>query len=100
MRHKDVVYLITTTKTEDEIGNEVNTEEKRFVYANRFDINQAEFYNAAVAGMKPELQFEIYSFEYKGETKLEYENVVYNIIRNSTRGEKTRLVCEKVIGNG
>lgn len=100
MRHKDIIYLISVEIAEDEIGNDIETEVKTRIFANRFYINQSEFYNAQVAGLKPSQQFEVYSFEYKNETKLEHENIEYKIIRVEERGDKTRLTCEKVIGSG
>lgn len=99
MRHKDVIYLISIESVEDEIGNSIDTEIKRKVFANKFYINQSEFYNAQVAGLKPSQQFEIYSFEYQNESRLEHEGTKYSIIRAEERGDKTRITCEKVLGN-
>lgn len=100
MRHTEVIYLISTTTTPDAIGNQNETSSERQVFANEFYVNSKEFYNAAVAGLKPEKQFEIYSFEYENEKKLKHNNLIYNIIRAETRGDKTRITCERVIGNG
>ena len=100
MRHKDVIYLISIESTEDDIGNSIDVEVKRQVFANKFYINQSEFYNAQVTGLKPSQQFEIYSFEYQDESKLEHEGIRYSIIRVEERGDKARITCEKVIGNG
>lgn len=99
MRHNQVIYLIATTITEDEIGNQIETPSERKVFANEFYVSGTEFYNAAVSGLKPEKQFEIYSFEYAGESKLKHNTVTYNIIRTEKRGEKTRITCEKVTGS-
>lgn len=98
MRHKDVIYLISIESVKDDIGNSIDTEIKRMVYANKFYINQSEFYNAQVAGLKPSQQFEIYSFEYKNEARLEHDGIKYSIIRADERGDKTRITCERVIG--
>lgn len=98
MRHKDVIKLITTTFTTDSIGNQVATEKEKEVFANMFSVSASEYYNAALTGLRPSLMFEIYSFEYNGETRLKYEGKTYNIIRVTTAGEKTRLTCEEVAG--
>ena len=98
MRHKDVVKLISGTWTPDGIGNQTAKETKKEVFANMFTVSASEYYNAALTGLRPSLMFEIYSFEYGGQTRLEYEGKTYNIIRATTAGEKTRLVCEEVAG--
>lgn len=100
MRHNDVIELIHVDTTYDDIGNPVEVETERMVYANPFEVSSSEFYEASAQGLKPEKEFEIYSFEYQGETKLRHGEQKYHVIRTSTRGEKTRIVCEKVIGNG
>jgi len=100
MRHKDVIQLVSVETDYDEIGNPVKVETKRTVYANQFEVSSSEFYEASTQGLKPEKQFEIYSFEYGGEARLNHEGRDYRVIRTSSRGEKTRLVCERVLADG
>jgi hypothetical protein len=100
MRHHTVIELLSVEVIEDEIGNRIETEMPRQVFANEMAMNQAEFYNASLAGLKPSKMFEIYSFEYAGESKLIHSGIKYRIIRTETRGEKTRIICERVAGDG
>ena len=100
MRHNTVVFLIAVTIIEDELGNQIEQETERKVFANEMTVSQGEYYNAASAGLRPQKMFEVYTFEYQGEEKLRYNSVKYQIIRTETRGEKTRIICEKVIGDG
>lgn len=97
MRFKDVIYLINVTVTEDEIGNQIETLTERMVYANEYSVSSNEYYNAAMTGLRPAKTFEIYSFEYGGEDRLKHNGITYRIIRAETRGEKTKLTCEKVL---
>lgn len=99
MRFKDVIYLISVTITEDEIGNQIETPVERMVYANEYSVSSNEYYNAAMTGLRPVKMFEIYSFEYQGEDRLKHNGVIYRIIRAETRGERTRLTCERMVGN-
>ena len=99
MRHNQIIKLITVTVTEDSIGNQVALTTERTVYANEFYVNQSEFYNASVAGLKPEKQFELYSYEYQGEPKLKHDTDTYNIIRTEKRGDKIRLTCERILAD-
>ncbi|MBM7624779.1 phage head closure protein [Sporohalobacter salinus] len=97
MRHNKVIYLPITTIEEDEFENEVEViSDWRRVYANKYSINSSEFYNAAKEGLRPELAFRIYDFEYDGEDKFKYNGDEYNIIRTQGSGEKMILVGEKV----
>lgn len=100
MRHNQVIYLLSTTIIEDGIGNQIPTTTERKVYANEFSVSSSEYYNAAVTGLRPAKQFEIYSFEYQNEEQLKHDGANYRIIRTETRGEKTRLTCERVAADG
>lgn len=100
MRHNQVIYLQSVTVTEDEIGNQVETVTERMVFANELAVSAEEFYSAGQAGLRPTKRFEIYAFEYQGEERLKHDGVIYRIIRVETRGEKTRITCEKVVADG
>lgn len=102
MRYKDVIYLLTTETFVDELGQTRETENDipRMVYANERGISSSEFYSAAQHGYKPERQFEIYAFDYNGESKLTHEGKEYRIIRTEKISEKVRISCGEVIGNG
>ena len=94
MRHKEVIYLLSATIVDDEWGNQIETFEERLVYANEYAVSANEFYEARQNELRPEKSFEIYSFEYEGESKLKYDNQEYSIIRTQTKGDKTILTCE------
>lgn len=100
MRHNQVIYLISVTIVEDEIGNQIEKETERKVYANEFSVSSSEYYNAARAGLRPSMMFEIYSFAYQDETKLRHGDIKYHIVRTETKGEKTRIACERVAAYG
>ena len=99
MRHNQIIKLINVIVTEDAIGNQTASTTERAVYANEYYVSQSEFYNAAVADLKAEKQFEIYSYEYQDEPKLEHDGKVYNVIRTEKRGDKIRLTCERIIAD-
>jgi len=97
------VKLISVTVTEDAIGNQVQTETTTEVWAEETGIRQSEFYNAAVAGLRPERTFVIWANEYDGQTKIEADGVKYKLIRaynNPSKSEMIELVCERVTADG
>jgi SPP1 family predicted phage head-tail adaptor len=99
MRNSKVINLISVTVTQDEIGNEIQSTEKRQVFAAKKSITQSEFYQAAASGLKPELVFIVWQLEYNGEQKLEYEGEIYTVIRTYERpDQRIELYCEVRIG--
>lgn len=100
LRHNQVIYLITIDIAPDNIGNQIETPTERKVYANEFSVGSSEFYNAALAGLRPSKVFEIYSFEYQDEEKFKHNDITYRIIRTQGKGEKIILVGEKVAADG
>lgn len=99
-RPDQVVYLISSTMTEDDIGNQIKVPNERLIFAEELSVGSGEFYNAAVAGLRPSKRFEIYTREYLGEEKLKHNEITYRIIRTEGRGEKVRLSCERVAADG
>lgn len=97
VRHSDVVFLLSKKVEYDELGNAIEVETERMVYANEMAVSMKEFYEAGNKGIRPEKQFEIYSFEYQGESQLKHNDKEYEIIRTQTKGDKTRLICKRVI---
>lgn len=85
----------TTTTVDYE---EVQTISYREVYANKKSVRQSEFYQAASVGLKPELMFEVHSFDYNNDETLVYNDTEYTIIRVYNKGELTELVCSALTG--
>ena len=100
MRHNAVIQLLSATITSDDDGIQTEVLTPRQIYANEMSVGNSEFYNAAQTGLRAEKKFEVYTFEYQDETRLAFEGVTYRIIRTEGKGEKTRLTCERVSGDG
>jgi len=106
MRHNDVVFLISETVEYDDLANAITTESERMVYVNEMSVSMKEFYEAGKkmsagnVGLRPEKQFEMYSFEYENEEKLKHNDIPFRIIRTAKFGDKIRLICERMIQHG
>lgn len=99
MLWRDIVTLVWITNTENDIGDIVEQEIKREVFANKKSVRASEFYQAQATGLKPEIMFEIKTVEYLDERKLVYNNRTYNIIRAYDKnGETVELICEGITG--
>ena len=106
MRHNEIITLYQTSIEPDARGNQVEkiVDPGQKVYANQFTVSSVQFWNAAMNGMRAEAIFDVYSFEYKGQTRLTHEEwgelVWYRVIHSERRGERTRLICERVAADG
>ncbi|MGJ9383233.1 phage head closure protein [Salipaludibacillus sp. CF4.18] len=97
-RWGEQVDLITTTYTENAMGDSIEAETSRTVFANKKSIRQSEFYQAAMSDLRPELMFEIRAEEYADETKLKFNYKTYDIIRAySKNGEIAELTCQGLV---
>lgn len=94
---KDQITLIAVTSSGNDIGDTVETETQSTIFANKKSIRQSEYYQALSAGLKAAITFEIHSFEYSGQKKLEHNSIDYNIIRTFEKGDFLELICEAVV---
>jgi SPP1 family predicted phage head-tail adaptor len=78
---KDVIELVGVTTTTNAIGDSVETETKTTVFANKMGISQSETYQAMSEGINPSVKFKIRKSDYNGQSRLEYNNKEYKVIR-------------------
>lgn len=76
-----ILELISTVPTQNEIGDIIDNKSYTEVFGKKKSIKQNEFYQAQASGFKPELKFEINSFEYNNEKFVRYNNKEYRVIR-------------------
>ena len=91
------------TPTYDECGNEVQDITETVVYVMPRGVYNAEFYNAAQAGLHPSITFELTNrADYNGEKVIEWEGKDYSIIRTDwdAQRDSIRLICEERVHNG
>jgi SPP1 family predicted phage head-tail adaptor len=101
MLGKDVLYLLQTTRATNDAGDTISTVVRRPICGDKKSIRQSEFYQAQATGLKPEIMFEIWAFEYLDEPSLEYNSKTYTIIRTYTKDdEHIELVCAGVVNKG
>lgn len=100
----DVINLLSDSTTTNNIGDPVKTPVAREVFADRKSIRQSEFYQAAAAGLKPEVMFEMRLADYEGEESLSYAEdpedtpKIYTIIRTYEKNkDMIELICKRVV---
>ncbi len=94
----EIVLVGASGYTVNAIGDPIPVPAERPILANRKSVRQSEFYQAQSAGLKPEIMFDVWEFEYQGETRLRYLGRVYDIIRTHQKdGEMLELVCTGLV---
>lgn len=96
MWFNETIELGTETQTVT-YGEPISTMTWREVYADKKSVLQKEIEMGNVLGFRPELKFEVYSFEYNGEKFARYKNVVYTITNSNSQGDKTWFNLSKVV---
>lgn len=102
--YDDVATLITYGESDfDEYGNEEITTTKTDVFVQPRGVYASEFYNAAQAGIKPTITFDISNRgDYSGQNVVEWHDKFYTVIRVdwTAQRDKVSLVCEERTNNG
>lgn len=87
MEYIEQLTLVDLTPTQDSIGNVINTETKKLVYAKKNVVGTKEFYNALAVGIKPTAELQIRLADYNNEEEVEYNGTRYSIIRTMPKGK-------------
>jgi SPP1 family predicted phage head-tail adaptor len=91
------------SRTYDEYANETITYTDRIVYVMPRSVYNSEFYNAAQAGLHPSITlFLTNKADYEGETLVEYEGKLYDVIRTDWNAQRDgiSLILQETIKNG
>lgn len=87
MEYIEELTLIKLTPTKDSIGNVVNSETSRTIYAKKNVVGTKEFYNAMAVGIKPTAELQVRLSDYNNEEQAEYSGQRYSIIRTIPKGK-------------
>lgn len=101
MEYSEIIYLVSTVKEEDEIGN-IKTSSFSLTkrYAKKQSVRTNEFYSAVETGLTPSIEFVMKRLDYDGQEELEYKSQRYSVIRTIDPKNKYDivLVCARKIG--
>ena len=96
----EVVQLIRVSRSTDDYGDQVVTEESREVLALMQSISQREFYEAQAVGLKPELKLKLSDYlDYNGEPLADYQGERYHILRTFRKGKALELILTKEVNS-
>jgi len=97
MNYDYELKLISKTFKDDGIGNKRPIEKEEIILCAEKSVGRTEFYAAAAVDLKPSIVLVVHSYEYNGETIVEYEGTRYKIIKTyKVSFEELELTCERV----
>ena len=101
MEYTEIIYLVSNTKEEDEIGNIITSSFKLTKrYAKKQSVRTNEFYSAVETGLTPSVEFVMKRLDYDGQLELDWNKQRYSVIRTIDPKNKFDivLVCARKIG--
>jgi len=94
--YNDIIYLLSTQRTTNEVGDQIETMVKTMRFAKLKSIGQSEFYQAQSTGLKPEIKFVLADYlDYEGQEEVIHNNFRYKVLRTFKPEDKNEIeiVC-------
>jgi SPP1 family predicted phage head-tail adaptor len=92
--YNEVIYLLTTQTTINDVGDQIETQEKAMRFAKIKSIGQSEFYQAQAQGLKPEIKFVLADYlDYENQEEVIYNGFKYKVLRTFRSGNEIEIVC-------
>lgn len=104
--YNEVIFLTTTKRDTNEVGDSIETLVKTMRFAQLKSIGQSEFYQAQAQGLKPEIKFVLADYlDYDNQEEVIYNNFRYKVLRTFRSGNELEIVCYggvrmEVVNNG
>lgn len=91
--YDSIAYLLKDgAKTYDTYLNEHIERTRRMVYVQPRSVYNGEFYNASIMGLHPSITLTLTNrADYDGETLVEYEGKLYNVIRADWKAQRDSI---------
>ena len=100
MYWKDIGYILTEKNTVDELHRPKIQYNEKKVYCNIKSIGQSEFYQAQVAGLKPEIKVEVKLQDIvENATHFKIKGKIYKILRTYKLQDKTEITLTSLVVN-
>lgn len=91
--YDNIAYLLKDgAKTYDTYLNEHIERTRRMVYVQPRSVYNGEYYNASIMGLHPSITLTLTNrADYDGETLVEYEGKIYNVIRADWKAQRDSI---------
>lgn len=108
MRYNDVIEIINVSYTENEIGEQIPIKTKRKLYANRYQISTANYYNSTlnkktnigIVDLQDSVAYQVRTISLKeGDKYIVVNNKEYRLVRVADGGEYTQILGTNLVSN-
>lgn len=94
--YNDVITLVSIARAVDEIGDPVEVESTKEVFAAVRSVGMRETYEALAAGLKPELVFVLADYyDYDDQEEIEHEGTRYRVLRTYRKDVELEIVVTR-----
>ena len=91
--------LVSYTYEKDSKGVDRKTQSQRTVFCGVESVSASEFFAANAAGLKPELRFTMFRYDYNWEEECIFEDEYYSIYRTyRVKNDRIELYAQKKVG--
>lgn len=96
MDRSNVITLVSTVKTQDELGVWRETPSPRDVFCQVDSVTRNEFFEGGRNGLNPQYRFTVFAGDYEGEQTVIYNGLPYAIYRTyHARTDELELYAER-----
>lgn len=81
MDRSDVIKLVSATRTKNSKGIYEKVEVEKQIFCSVKSVSMSEFFQGGQAGMKKQMRFDVFRYDYNDEEVLIYEGNRYSIYR-------------------
>jgi len=94
-----IITLLSHTYTKDSIGQQIETETRKDVYAKIGSVTGTEWHNAGKNNINPSYRFVMFLYDYNDEEVIEYNGQRYGVYRTyMTDNDMIELYVQKKAG--
>lgn len=97
MYFKDIGYLLKEESITDKLHRPKISYKESKVFCNIKSITQSEFYQAQVAGLKPEIKIEVKGCNLADVTHFKLNNKIYKILRLYSKADITEIILTSTL---
>lgn len=97
MYFKDIGYLLKEESITDKLHRPKISYTESKVFCNIKSITQSEFYQAQVAGLKPEIKIEVKGCDLTDVTHFKLNNKIYKILRLYPKADITEIILTSTL---
>lgn len=108
MRYNDIIEIINVSYIENEIGEQIAVKSKRTIYANRYQISTANYYNSTLSNkanigivdLQDSVAYQVRTISLReGDRFIVVNNKEYRLVRVADGGEYTQILGTNLISN-